>query len=131
MIQRFLIGIGALNFLAVIFLFAHLFIFQNKVVYIDSTKLLNNYKGMVDARSAYEKKAIAWKANIDTLSVEIQRQIVSYEKGSSMMSTKERQIAKESIQAKQKQLYDYQQATGIQAQQEDERLTGEIVMQVN
>lgn len=104
---------------------------KSKVVYVDSAKLLNNYKGMQDARAAYQKKAGAWKANIDTLASEVQQQIFKYEKESGGMSVKERQLSQELIRTRQKQFADYQQATSTQAQQEDAKMTSEVVTQVN
>ncbi|MFN9862016.1 MAG: OmpH family outer membrane protein, partial [Bacteroidota bacterium] len=35
---------------------------QEKMVYVDSAKLLNGYKGMQAARQEYQKKATSWKA---------------------------------------------------------------------
>lgn len=102
-----------------------------KVVYVDSAKLLNNYKGMQDARAAYQKKAGSWKANIDTLASEVQQQIFKYEKESAGMTVKERQLSQELIRTRQKQFADYQQATSTQAQQEDAKMTSEVVTQVN
>ncbi|HEY3405550.1 MAG TPA: OmpH family outer membrane protein [Ohtaekwangia sp.] len=129
--QRFLVGVGVLNFLAIVALSSYLFTRDNKVVYVDSNKLLNNYKGMLDARAAYQQKASAWKANIDTLTSEVQNQIMNYEKESARMTAKERQLSQELIRSKQKQLYDYQQALNTQAQQEDAKMTGEVVTTVN
>ena len=131
MTQRFLMGIGILNFLAVSVLSVLFFKNTQDVVYVDSTRLLANYKGMIDARTAYQEKASAWKANVDTLTVGVQRHIMKYEKESSKMSAKERQLSQELIQAKQKQLYDYQQAINAQAQQEDSKMTSSVVTQVN
>lgn len=131
MIQRFLIGIGALNLLAVIFLSAHIFFFQEKIVYVDSAKLLDNYKGMQHARAVYQQKAATWKANVDTLTVALQKQIFHYEKSNASLSAGERKLTQELIRTKQKQLYDYQQATDTQAQQEDAKMTSEVVALVN
>jgi len=129
--QRFLVGIGVVNLLAVILLSFFIFTKDQRVVYVDSNKLLNSYQGMVDARAAYQQKASAWKANIDTLANEVQQQIFKYEKESSKMTVKERQLSEELIRAKQKQFTDYQQATNTQAQQEDSKMTGEVVTQIN
>ncbi|MBT1686914.1 OmpH family outer membrane protein [Dawidia soli] len=130
MLQRILVGLGVLNLLFVIFLGVLFFQGQN-VVYVDSVKLMNGYKGMQDARAAYQQKAGAWKANIDTLASEVQKQIFTYEKESPRMSAKERQLSQELIRTKQKQFTDYQQAMNTQAQQEDSKMTGEVVTQVN
>lgn len=130
MLQRVLVGLGVVNLLFVIFL--GVLFFRNKnIVYVDSAKLMNGYKGMQDARAAYQQKAGAWKANIDTLASEVQKQIFAYEKESPGMSPKERQLSQELIRTKQKQFADYQQAMNTQAQQEDAKMTGDVVTQVN
>jgi outer membrane protein len=130
MLQRILVGLGVLNLLFAIFL-GVLFFRNQHVVYVDSAKLMNGYKGMQDARAAYQQKAGAWKANIDTLASEVQKQIFAYEKESPGMSPKERQLSQELIRTKQKQFGDYQQAMNTQAQQEDAKMTGDVVTQVN
>lgn len=104
---------------------------KSSIVYVDSAQLINNYKGMQDARKAYQEKAAVWKANIDTLSNELHRSIMKYEKESVKMTEKERLLSQELTRTKQKQLYDYQQAMNSQAQQEDERMTGEVLAQIN
>ncbi len=131
MLQRFLLGIGILNLLATIVLSVTVFTNDQKVVYVDSSKLLNNYKGMQAARAAYQQKANAWKANIDTLASEVQQQIFTYEKESPKMTVKERLLSQELIRNKQKQFSDYQQAMNTQAQQEDTKMTSDVVTQIN
>lgn len=131
MTQRFLVGIGILNLLAIIILSITVFTNNEKVVYVDSSKLLNNYKGMQAARASYQQKANAWKANIDTLASEVQQQIFIYEKESPKMTAKERQLSQELIRNKQKQFADYQQAMNTQAQQEDAKMTSDVVTQIN
>ncbi len=104
---------------------------RTSIVYVDSNRLINNYLGMQEARKAYQQKATAWQANIDTLAHEVQQQIMQYEKEKAKMSVKERELSRELIKTKQKQLADYQQALSTQAQQEDARMTGEVVGEIN
>jgi outer membrane protein len=113
------------------FLIYFFFFTSYKIAYVDSNKLVNGYQGMLDARQVYQKKASAWKANIDTLTNEIQQQIFKYEKESPSMTTKERELSKELIRTKQKQLSDYQQAINNQAQQEDSKMTADVMSQIN
>lgn len=108
-----------------------LFFNAEKVAYVDSNKLINGYQGMVDARQVYQKKASGWKANIDTLASEVQQAIFKYEKESSKMTARERELSKELIRNKQKQLADYQQALNTQAQQEDSQMTSDVIIQMN
>lgn len=104
---------------------------RTSIVYVDSNRLINDYLGMQDARKAYQQKATLWQANIDTLASEVKTQIMKYEKESARMTAKERQLSQELLRTKQKQLADYQQALNTQAQQEDARMTGEVIGQIN
>lgn len=124
------LAVGVINLLVLIFI-SYVVFFQQKVVYVDSAKLLNDYKGMQDARAAYQQKAVTWKANIDTLTNEVKQQIFQYEKESPKMTAKERQLSQELIRTKQNQLAQYQNALNTQAQQEDQKMTGEVVSQIN
>lgn len=124
------LAVGIVNLSVLIFL-AYVVFFQQKVVYVDSAKLLNDYKGMQAARATYQQKATTWKANIDTLTNEVKQQIFQYEKESPKMTAKERQLSQELIRTKQNQLAQYQNALNTQAQQEDQKMTGEVVSQIN
>src|SRR5688500_9404800 len=128
--QKINLAVGIVN-LCVLAFIAYTFFFQPKVVYVDSAKLLNDYKGMQAARAAYQQKAVTWKANVDTLTNEVQQQIFTYEKESPKMSAKERQLSQELIRTKQNQLAQYQNALNTQAQQEDQKMTGEVISQIN
>jgi outer membrane protein len=124
--------LGVINLLLLLAFIAYFFFFNNqKLVYVDSAQLVNNYKGMQDARKVYQQKATTWKANIDTLTQEVQRQIMSYEKESIKMTARERQLSQELIKTKQNQLMEYQRAMNTQAQQEDEKMTSDVMTQVN
>lgn len=70
------------------------FINDNRIAYVDSLKLMNGYAGMQDARRSYQQKAAAWKANIDTLTSELQRLIMRHEKETTRMTAKEKQYQK-------------------------------------
>jgi outer membrane protein len=115
-----------------IFLFIYVFGFSNsRVAYVDSGKLLNGYKAMVEARKEFDKKQSAWQANIDTLTRDVQDAIKKYEKSAALGTDKEKQLARELITSKQKQLYDYQNAVKQNAGQEDQRLTQDVLSTVN
>jgi outer membrane protein len=131
MLQRINLGISVISLLAVISLSLYIFSTPQKLVYVDSAKLVNEYEGMKTARAAYQQKAASWKANIDTLTAEVQKQIFAYEKEVSRMTAKEKQLSQELIRTKQKQLMDYQQAMNTQAQQEDQKMTGDVLTQIN
>jgi outer membrane protein len=129
-LTKILLVLGILNLAGLLGL-SYITYKRSSIVYVDSNELINNYKGMQDARKVYQQKASSWKANIDTLAQEVQQQIMKYEKESAKMTVKERQLSQELIRTKQKQLMDYQQAMNTQAQQEDSKMTTEVISQIN
>ncbi len=104
---------------------------QPTIVYVDSNQLINNYKGMQIARKLYQQKSAAWKANIDTLTIDVQKEILRHEKQSAKMTSKERELSQELIRTKQKQLKEYQLALNEQARQEDSKLTAGVIAEIN
>jgi outer membrane protein len=126
------------NFISIVALFVALFVLlyflvfpTNKVAYVDSGKLLNGYKGMIEARKEYDKKRNVWQANIDTLTHEVEDAIKKYSRDNALGTPKEKQLAKDLIQSKQKQLIDYQSAIKQNAAQEEERLNQGVFTTVN
>jgi outer membrane protein len=124
-------GVTLLNTAVLILIGVLYFTRDNRIVYVDSAKLINEYIGMADARKAYQQKAAGWKANMDTLSNEVQKQIMEYEKESARMTQKEKQLSQELIKTKQNQLVQYQRAMNEQAQHEDSKMTSDVVGQIN
>jgi outer membrane protein len=120
----------AMLIIAVSFLF-YLQYSAPPLVFVNSSKLLSEYKGMIDARQVYQQKATSWKANIDTLAVEVEKSIKDYEKESTKMTDKEKELSRELIRTKQKQLADYQRAIQDKAGQEDSQMTQKVLEQVN
>src|SRR5215217_4340025 len=90
--------------IAVLFLLYSTVFKSDKIAYVDSAVIINEYKGAMSARKGYETKAKVWQANIDTLSQGVQNAIKKHEKDFANMSAKEQQLSKELIGNKQKQL---------------------------
>jgi outer membrane protein len=121
-----------ISLLVCIFLAVYLLFFRSdKIVYVDSGKLLTGYKAMVQAKAEFEKKQNGWKSNIDSLTNDVQDAIKKYEKTLALGSDKEKQMAKELIGGKQKGLYDYQTAIRQNSTQEEQKLTQNVLSTVN
>lgn len=117
---------------AFLFLFAYIFILKNdKIAYVDSGKIMNEYKGAIQAKKAYDTKTKDWQSNIDTLTMDLQNSIRKHERDLSKMSAKENELSKQLLSNKQKQLTDYQKAIGENAAQEDAKHYKEIVSEIN
>jgi outer membrane protein len=139
-IQKAEEGKGSINILSLVAIvlslaaiaFAAIVYFNKKeIVYVDSMKLITNYKGAKVAKEAYEKKIVVWKANIDTLTMETNREIAKYEKEKSGMTAREKKLSEELIGTKQGQLESYRQATADNAAKEDKEITGKVFSEIN
>jgi outer membrane protein len=115
----------------VVLFYLHFAVREKKIVYIDSAKIINSYKGMIKAREDYQAKTAIWKANIDTLAKDVQSKIAEYQKENSKMSAKEKDLSKQLIQTKQQQLTEYQRAISERAQQEDDAMTKKVMTEIN
>ncbi|HEY5750761.1 MAG TPA: OmpH family outer membrane protein [Chryseolinea sp.] len=103
----------------------------NAIVYVDAVKLVNGYKGMQQARKDYEAKASAWKANVDSLKIELEAKIKDYQKDHDRLSAKERALTEDLLRVKQEQFMNYQQVISEKIQKEDQELTTKVLGRVN
>jgi outer membrane protein len=118
--------------LIVILLLPVLWIYRpQKIAYVDSARLLEGFKGMQMAKEAYRKQQGTWQANIDTLRQEVDRLVINFKKEDKSLTAKERQLSQELIRVKQGQLQNYAKALQVQAQQEEERMTKQVITNVN
>lgn len=104
---------------------------DRKLVYVDSIKLINSYKGMTEARNAYQQKALTWKANVDTLAKELEARIAKYKKEATSMTAREKKLEEEILTSKQKQLRDYENALAQKAKDEDAEMSRAILVEIN
>lgn len=114
----------ALSFIAFIVWF--FFIRIHKIAYVDASKILQEYKGAVEARKELETKGQQWQANIDTLSADLQRSISSYEK-----SGGKNDADRKKIEQQQDGLNRYRQAIHQNASEEEAKVTQEVVGKIN
>ncbi|MCD0487342.1 OmpH family outer membrane protein [Pedobacter sp. MC2016-14] len=116
----------------ILFLFINIFYLKNdRLAYVDSTKILAEFKGSEKAKKAFESKATIWQNNIDTLTAGIQNSIKKYEQELATLSVREQNLTKQMIANQQKQLADYQRGIQQNAQEENSKLTQTVVAQVN
>lgn len=129
--NKLIVALLVVNFAGLSWLIVANYAFKEKVAYVNSTKLINSYKGMEDARKLYQSKISLYTANIDTLILEVQDEIARYEKESPKMTLKERELSQRLIKVKQQQLNDYQKAMKEKAGQEDAVATKKVLDEIN
>jgi outer membrane protein len=104
---------------------------EEKVVYVDSMKLITNYKGSKSAKEAYDKKVAVWRANMDTLTKEFNDAVAKYEREKNELTAKEKTLTEELLANKRQQLVSYQQATTENASKEDKEVTAKVFKEVD
>ena len=125
------IGVKVALVTAVVVLFVLQFQSGDSFVYVDSQKLMMSYNGMKDARSEFESKAAAWKANLDTLNMQVETTIRDYEAKKNKLSGEERRVTEELIRTKQQQYLNYEQVVQEKVQAEDKELSRKVMEKVN
>jgi len=131
MIQRLLLVLGVVNLAVTIYLLAVFYNSRDEVAYVDSSKLVSGYKGMANARLNYQDRAKIWNANLDTLAKEIQLHVSKYEDKKQSMSLKERETSEKFIDYKRKQFTEYRATLSTQAKEADDKMTADVLKQVN
>lgn len=104
---------------------------SSDLVYVDVNKLLDGYQRTKIVKAQFEEKAKTLNANVDSLMVDWQNEIKSYEKERSSMSKKELELKQELLGNKQQQINNYQQAIQKQIQEEDKKSTQTVINDIN
>jgi outer membrane protein len=103
----------------------------NKVAYVESGKLLDGYKGMQDARKAFEAKAKRWEAQNKTMVQGFQAAVQQYQKQGESMTTEQRAATEQKLGAQQQQVAVSQQKLQEQAQEEEAKMTQSVLERLN
>lgn len=103
----------------------------DKVVYIESAKLLDGYQGMKDARRAFEAKAKGWERQNQALVGSFRTAVEAYQKQAPTLTPEQRAATEQKLQAQQQQSGEQQQKLQALAQQEEAKLTQRVLGSVN
>lgn len=119
--------------IVIVLLFGYHFLFNTKknIAYVDTARLMAQYKGMEDVKKMIEVKAKAWQSKMDTLTQEIERDIKKYEKERAHMSDREKKTTEELIGRKQEQFMQFKQASQNKEVQEEQKITSDALVKIN
>lgn len=104
---------------------------SSELVYVDVNKLMEGYERSKVAKTEFEKKANAMKANVDSLLFGWQNELKSYEKERASLTPKELKLKQELLANKQQQISGYQEAIQKQIQEEDKKVTQTVINDIN
>ncbi|MGI4737249.1 MAG: OmpH family outer membrane protein [Janthinobacterium lividum] len=101
------------------------------IVYVESSKMLDGYQGMKDARKAFEAKAKGWERQNQTLVGGFRTAVEQYQKTAASLTPEQRAAAEQKLQAQQQQGAVEQQKIQAQAQEAEAKLTQTVLESVN
>lgn len=110
------------------------FLFNTKsqiLAYVDTSRLMTEYKGMEDVKKVIESKEKTWQASVDTLTQELQNDIKKYEKERGQMSDREKKTTEQLLGHKQQQFMQYKEASKNKVAEEGQKITNEVLSKVN
>ena len=102
-----------------------------KIAYIESGRLLENYQGMKDARRAFEAKAKGWERQNAALVSTFRAAVEDYQKKAPGMSAELKATSEAKLQQLQQESGQQQEKIQRQAQEEEAKLTGTVLESVN
>ncbi|GAA4493432.1 hypothetical protein GCM10023172_01960 [Hymenobacter ginsengisoli] len=101
------------------------------IVYVESSKLLDGYQGMKDARRSFEVKAKGWERQNQALVTSFRTAVEQYQKTAAGLTPEQRAAAEQQLQQKQQQGAAEQQKIQQQAQEAEAKLTQTVLGSVN
>ena len=104
---------------------------SDEIVYIDTNVLIEGYKGTKTAQAEFQKKAKEMQSQVDTLLKDWQNELKNYEKERSSMTKKELGLKKQLLQNKQERINNYQQGVKKKIQEEDQKVTRNVLNEIN
>jgi len=102
-----------------------------RVVYINAPKVIEAYKRTSTVRKDLETRAGALQANADTLYAELEGEMKRYEQERPGLSEKENKLSLELLQVKREQFQRYQHSVKERISQESEKITSELLQEIN
>ncbi|UII30384.1 OmpH family outer membrane protein [Fulvivirga ulvae] len=102
-----------------------------KIAYVRSQELIFNYSGTKEARVDYENKKAVWMANVDTLRMDFQRAVNSYNNDYKILTPSERQEKEAYLDRQKSQLDQYTLTIEEKSREEDQKMMQAVLNQVN
>ncbi|OUJ73046.1 OmpH family outer membrane protein [Hymenobacter crusticola] len=106
-------------------------ILHGKIAYVESTKMLDGYKGMQDARRNFETKAKGWERQNRNLVGGFQSAVQKYQQQAASLTPEQRAATEQRLQAQQAEVGQQQQKLQQQAAEEEAKVTQQVLERVN
>ena len=103
---------------------------QEKTAYVDTTKLIQEYKEMKEVEAEFTSKSDRIKGQLDSLAQSFQAEVQAYQENMGSLSTAQRQEKEQELMQKQQTIQQQQQMMGNQLRSESDAVIDSIVNKV-
>ena len=104
---------------------------EGQIAYVESSKMLDGYQGMKDARKAFTAKARGWEQQNQNMLAGFKGAVEAYQKQAAGLTAEQRAATEQKLQAQEQQVGQAQQKLQRQAQEEEAKLTQTVLESVN
>lgn len=104
---------------------------RTPVVFINSPKVIDGYKRTSGVRKDLELRIATMRANVDTLSAELEAEMKRYEKARPGQTDRENELNLELLRNKREQFMRYQRTVEENVAKESEKVTAELLQEIN
>ena len=102
-----------------------------KIGYVESSKLLDGYKGMQVARRSFETKAKGWENQNKTLVTGFQTAVQKYQAQAASLTPEQRAATEQQLQQQEQKVAQEQQKLQRQAAEEEAKMSQQVLTRVN
>lgn len=102
-----------------------------RVGFVQNNVLLEEYVGIKEAMAKYQQMVEVLNSNVDTLKFEFENSVSKYNQEYENLSEKERALTEQVLRNKEKEFYTYKAAIDKQIEEEDQKITHEVLNQID
>ena len=103
---------------------------EEKTAYVDTTKLVQEYKEMKDVEAEFSTQSDSVKKQLDSIARTFQQEVQAYQEGMNSMSQEQRQEKEQELMEKQQRIQQQQQMQGNQLREQSDAVIYSIVDKV-
>lgn len=103
---------------------------QEKTAYVDTTKLIQEYKKMKDVEADFTSKSDSVKRQLDSIARGFQQEVQAYQQEMNSMSQAQRQEKEQELMQKQQRIQQQQQMQGSRLREQSDAVIDSIVDKV-
>lgn len=104
---------------------------DKKLAYVKSQDLVYAFTGMKEMQLKFQEKTKAWEDNIDTLKIEYQKSLSSYQEVMNQLGDEEKATRENLLYAQKNNLLQYSESIQLKSKEEEQKMLEGVLNQVN